>query len=694
QGHLVQGNYEGRLSSAGEQVQLLDADGNLMTTFNVPDTRTDIQKFLRVSELNYNPTVADDGSEFIEVTNISSGPDAPTLDISGVVISDGPSSPFVFPDGTTLAPGQYLLVVKDQSVFQATYPQVDPIVILGEFTGSLSNGGERIRLDDANGNKIVDFEYNDQDPWPVRADGSGASLELILDGIDENAPVDRHYQWRGSVRPGGSPGTAGETPIGIVVNEVLTNRDSQLDAIELVNMSDAPVAIGGWYLSDSDNNFFKFQIPAGMTVQPAEYVVFDESDFNPTPDMPAANHFALNGSEGDDVWLVTRQGNEVGQFVDDVHFSGVWEDRTLGRVGDDSGRLVPTSRNTLGCRNRTWRISDVVISEVQFAPLPPSIEATSIFPGIESGDLEFIELTNQSNRAMDVSGWQITGGVEFELPPGTLLAAGQTMLIVPFDVGIVGLREAFLANYDASNTTMIVGGYSGSLNNSGETVQLLATDATDPTARVLVDEVVYDDLPPWQDADETGQSLSRSSGLSLGNAAASWVADSPSPGSADLQSLVAGDLTGDGILDGSDIDALFDAVAAGTFADELDLNGDTAVNEDDVTYLVESLMNSLYGDANLDGVVDVSDFGIWNSNKFTGCTGWATGDFNGDSQTDVSDFNIWNGRKFTSADSAAGFAGRESVGSREEETRSVSSTIDRVFEFQAGTSKTVSDFQR
>ena len=62
---------------------------------------------------------------------------------------------------------------------------------------------------------------------------------------------------------------------------------------------------------------------------------------------------------------------------------------------------------------------------------------------------------------------------------------------------------------------------------------------------------------------------------------------------------------------------------------------------------------ALSGDANGDGVVDGSDFGIWNSNKFMNGTDWSTGDFNGDGRTDGSDFGIWNANKFTSV--AGGF---------------------------------------
>lgn len=54
------------------------------------------------------------------------------------------------------------------------------------------------------------------------------------------------------------------------------------------------------------------------------------------------------------------------------------------------------------------------------------------------------------------------------------------------------------------------------------------------------------------------------------------------------------------------------------------------------------------GDGNQDWYVDGTDFGIWNSNKFTLNTDWRRGDYNGDGVTDGSDFGIWNAWKFTS----------------------------------------------
>ncbi len=115
---------------------------------------------------------------------------------------------------------------------------------------------------------------------------------------------------------------------------------------------------------------------------------------------------------------------------------------------------------------------------------------------------------------------------------------------------------------------------------------------------------------------------------------------------------ISGDFNGDGTYDCLDVDPLVAAMVAGTNDPAFDLTGDDLVNGDDLAaWLVEGGNAEvggafLAGDANLDGVVDVSDFNNWNSSKFTSGSGYCAGDFNGDGSTDVSDFNLWNGNKF------------------------------------------------
>ena len=123
----------------------------------------------------------------------------------------------------------------------------------------------------------------------------------------------------------------------------------------------------------------------------------------------------------------------------------------------------------------------------------------------------------------------------------------------------------------------------------------------------------------------------------------------------------AGDFNFDGMVGGSDIDALVAAIAAGDNPPALELTGDRRVDTDDLqSWLalagaanLPSGNSYLVGDANLDGIVDGSDFNAWNANKFQPTAAWTAGDFNADGNVDGSDFNLWNAHKFQSAQRSA-----------------------------------------
>ncbi len=120
------------------------------------------------------------------------------------------------------------------------------------------------------------------------------------------------------------------------------------------------------------------------------------------------------------------------------------------------------------------------------------------------------------------------------------------------------------------------------------------------------------------------------------------------------------DFDANGQVDCADIDALTLAIVSMSIDSTFDLDGDGTVNESDRVVWLEVAadvngLDSPYkaGDANLDGVVDVGDFNVWNANKFTSTSAWCSGDFNSDGNVDVSDFGLWNANKFTASDRLA-----------------------------------------
>jgi hypothetical protein len=168
---------------------------------------------LRITELMYHPappgmaemlagfTDADD-FEYVEIINQG----LVSVSLQGVRFIAGISFDFSAGGIPNLFPAERVLLVKNRLAFELRHGTNLPIA--GEYSGSLSNGGERLRLVDAAGGTIHEFAYGDGGAWPASADGQGRSLQVRdLSGDYENPA-----SWQASARLGGSPGSADVSP--------------------------------------------------------------------------------------------------------------------------------------------------------------------------------------------------------------------------------------------------------------------------------------------------------------------------------------------------------------------------------------------------------------------------------------------------------------------------------------------------
>ena len=574
-------NVQARAFSNGEWSAINNA------LFAIPVSQSD----LRISELHFNPAdptdaeidagfVDNDDFEFIEIYNPST---TGTINLSGVQLSDGVT--FEFGD-TNLLPGERAVVVEDVDAFMERYGE--GATVLGQWSGALNNGGEEVTLVDSSSDEIISVNYGDNDPWHNAADGHGFSLVLK---DPANTPVDelgKYYSWRSSSMLGGTPGEASFERAGVVINEVLANTDApQLDSIELFNTTSASINVGGWFLSDEGDDLFKYQIPAGTLIAAGGYLAFDESDFN-----VSSTGFALSGSEGDQVYL---SQDVVGLFIalqDAVEFDATFSGESLGRLPNGSGRLTRLAENSFGSVNGEAEVGPLVISEINYHPDTPSAAALAIDSTLIDNDLEYIEIANPTSVDVDLTDWRIRGEADFDFAPGANLPAGEVILVVSFDPAIdVGKLNAFRAHYGIGSGVAIVGGLSASLSNSTGRIALQQPDAPDVLGtipNVVVDELVYDDLTPWPDADGSGLTLERAELDVNGSFATSWIAAVPTPGAFD-SSFLLGDANLDGVVNFLDITPFISLLSSATFLDQADVNRDGLVNFLDISPFVRIL---------------------------------------------------------------------------------------------------------
>jgi hypothetical protein len=479
---------------------------------------------LRISEIMYNPN--DPNTEYVELKNIGAG----TVNLNLVKFTNGID--FTFPN-MELAPNEYVVVVQDHQAFETRYGTA--LNIAGQYSGRLNNAGERIKLEDAIGQTILDFDY--KDGWRSITDGDGFSLTMIDSANTDPYGWNEKDSWRASAYFSGSPGEDDSgiipNPGAVVINEVLAHSHAEAaDWIELHNTTGTAIDIGGWFLSDSGSDLMKYQIAAGTVIAPDGYIVFYEDQHFNNPSAPGSNQLFALSENGERLYLNSAEGGLLTGYRQVEDFGGSETGVSFGRYYKSSTgnyNFVPMSENTPGFANAYPKVGPIVINEIMYNPSWPE-------GGSYTNDqYEYIELHNISNEPVTLYRddkalpWKFTDGIDFTV--------GGYLLVVKDP-------EAFSWRYPAAAVENIFGPYSGSLNNAGERLELSMPGDIDEFGTryyIRVDRVTYSDgshpenspdrIDHWPTTpDGDGESLTRKVSSDYGNDPDNWTASAPSPG--------------------------------------------------------------------------------------------------------------------------------------------------------------------
>lgn len=539
QHRFVQGNYKGHLSSWGETITLYDPQRNAAAAVTYPGNPSDVQRYLRITELMYHPLEATDPAytegdyEYLELTNIGSVP----LSLDGVAFTSGIA--YQFPAGLQLGAGEYLLLVKNSAAFASRYTAPPGVLTLSGYEGNLSNSGEALKLEDQTHSSVLDFAYNDK--WYDITDGLGFSLVF---GADLNAAPDSwddKLSWRAGTYSGGSPGTAEQgLPSGsIVFNEILAHSHAaDPDWIELANKTDQDINLAGWFLTDDSTDLTtirKYEIPADTILPRNGFLLFYEDVTFGCPSLPADKQFGLSEA-GETVHLFSGTGGEVtGYYAASQKFEASETGITLGRYekpslssGYDFVRMItPTPL----ADNSGPRIPDVVITELMVDP-PAGANA------------EYLELFNRSAVPVTLMAqadteapqgvsttewlpWRIDG-IDFVFDEGIVLAPGEKIIVAK---NLTVFATVYGSILPAG--TRVFGAYFGKLNNSGENIELqIPGDQEWGQERIYIpiEKIEYSNQSPWPAGLDTGNSLTRIAAGIYADDPENWQTAPPSPG--------------------------------------------------------------------------------------------------------------------------------------------------------------------
>ncbi len=335
---------------------------------------------------------------------------------------------------------------------------------------------------------FLDLEFHQRfvDRWQDLRRGPLAAAEVnaLADALNAQLPaaaVNRDIaRWSRSRRAWTSPFTGasftGQTAEVQRIKDWMQQRANFFDSQMVAPVSASPA--GGQVNSGTSVTLTG---PSGASI----FYTLDGTDPRPTgggaPSRPGVFLYTAPIVVSGSVHLVARAYKAThtglsGSTNQPTHVSK-WSGQTLG----DYFTETPASAENL------------IITEVAYHPADPTASEAAVNAAWGDNDFEFVELRNRSAAPVSLAGCRITSGISFEF-------SGANALTLPAGGHVIVAADpaAFAARYGV--LPLVVGPFTGSLNNAGETVRLEQADGT------LIQEFTYsDDWAP--ETDGAGKTL-------------------------------------------------------------------------------------------------------------------------------------------------------------------------------------------
>ena len=275
----------------------------------------------------------------------------------------------------------------------------------------------------------------------------------------------------------------------LVINEVAPGDGSPFWWVEIANLGGTDVNLNGHALVATGTSGGQFTF--GTELLPAG------SFRNIT-----SAELGFSAIDGNKLFLYKTNQTELvdAQLVDSV---------VRGRSVQHNQRWLFPNATTPGAMN-TFDFEDaIVINEIMYHHQPDTGPPFVKIPE------EWVELYNRnSSGSIDLTGWSIDG-IDYDFPAGTLLAAGQYL--------VVSNNASQLAKKFPAAAGQIIGDFSGRLSNKSEAIRLV--DRQENPA----DEVHYFDGGRWPEfADGGGSSLELRNPNADNSKPESWAASDES----------------------------------------------------------------------------------------------------------------------------------------------------------------------